>query len=95
MPVLNERDTLRDPQIFCRGFYERLDGRKTDTGIHMFPGMLWKYTKTPMSIRLPAPGLGEHNDYVFKQLIGMSDEEIVRLEKDEIIGGTAYKEYAL
>jgi len=95
MPVLNERDTLRDPQILSRGFYERLDGRKIGTGIHMFPGMLWKYSRTPMSIRLPAPGLGEHNDYVFKQVIGMSDEEIARLKKDEVIGGTAYKESAL
>jgi benzylsuccinate CoA-transferase BbsF subunit len=94
-PVLNERDTLRDPQVVVRNFYERVDGTKHGTGIHMFPGMMWKYSKTPMSIRIPPCGLGEHNEYVFKDVIGMSDEEIERLEKEEIIGGTAYKEYAL
>ena len=94
-PVLNERDTLRDPQVVARHFYERVDGRKNGTGIHMFPGMMWKYSRTPMGIRIPPCGLGEHNEYVFKDIIGMSDEEIELLEKDEIIGGCAYKESAL
>lgn len=94
-PVLNERDTLRDPQVVARGFYERVDGTKKGTGVHMFPGMMWKYSKTPMSIRIPPCGLGEHNEYVFKEVIGMPDEEIARLEKEEIVGGTAYKEHAL
>jgi crotonobetainyl-CoA:carnitine CoA-transferase CaiB-like acyl-CoA transferase len=49
-----------------------------------------------MSIKIPPCMLGEHNDYVFKEVIGMTDEEIKRLEaQDYIIGGTAYTESAL
>ena len=94
-PVLNERDTLRDPQVVYREFYERVDATKSGTGVHMFPGVMWKYPKTPMSIRIPPCALGEHNEYVFKEIIGMTDEEITRLEKREIIGGNAYKEDVL
>jgi crotonobetainyl-CoA:carnitine CoA-transferase CaiB-like acyl-CoA transferase len=62
----------------------------------MFPGMMWKYSKTPMNIRIAPCMLGEHNDYVFKEVIGMTDEEIKKLEaQDHIIGGTAYTEAAL
>jgi crotonobetainyl-CoA:carnitine CoA-transferase CaiB-like acyl-CoA transferase len=94
-PVLNERDTLRDPQVVYRQFYERVDCTQNGTGVHMFPGMMWKYPKTPISIRIPPCSLGEHNEYVFKDIIGMTDEEITRLEKAEIIGGNAYKENVL
>jgi crotonobetainyl-CoA:carnitine CoA-transferase CaiB-like acyl-CoA transferase len=95
MPVLTERDTLRDPQVVARGFYERVDGTKYGCDVHMFPGMMWKYSKTPMCINIPPCMLGEHNAYVYKKVIGMSDEEMQRLSKDEIIGGTAYKDSAL
>lgn len=30
--------------------------------------------------------LGEHNGYVFSKILGLSDEEIQRLEQDDIIG---------
>jgi len=32
--------------------------------------------KTPGFLRSPAPLLGEHNEFVCKQILGMSDEEI-------------------
>jgi crotonobetainyl-CoA:carnitine CoA-transferase CaiB-like acyl-CoA transferase len=47
-------------------------------------------SETPISIRKPPPCLGEHNDYVFKQVLGMSDEEIAELEKEKLIGGDEY-----
>jgi crotonobetainyl-CoA:carnitine CoA-transferase CaiB-like acyl-CoA transferase len=33
----------------------------------------------------PAPLLGEHNDYVFKTLLGLSDSEIAKLSDDKVI----------
>jgi crotonobetainyl-CoA:carnitine CoA-transferase CaiB-like acyl-CoA transferase len=52
--------------------------------------MLWKMGKTPLNIRKPPPCLGEHNDYVFKHVLGMSDDEIAELEKEQLIGGNEY-----
>jgi benzylsuccinate CoA-transferase BbsF subunit len=35
-------------------------------------------SKTPRQLTAPSPCLGEHNGYVFKALLGMSDEEIAK-----------------
>jgi crotonobetainyl-CoA:carnitine CoA-transferase CaiB-like acyl-CoA transferase len=34
----------------------------------------------------PGPVLGEHNEYVFKEVLGMSDEEIKELADEGVIG---------
>jgi crotonobetainyl-CoA:carnitine CoA-transferase CaiB-like acyl-CoA transferase len=87
-PVLDQRDALHDAQLASRGFFEAVTHR--EAGSHLYPGMLWKMSETPISIRKPPPCLGEHNDYVFKQVLGMSDEEIADLEKEKLIGGDEY-----
>ena len=33
-------------------------------------------SKTPREITRPSPCLGEHNEYVYKELLGMTDDEI-------------------
>jgi crotonobetainyl-CoA:carnitine CoA-transferase CaiB-like acyl-CoA transferase len=45
----------------------------------------WRLSDNPTEIRLRSPLLGEHNSYVFKELLGMSDEEIARLEAEKVI----------
>jgi crotonobetainyl-CoA:carnitine CoA-transferase CaiB-like acyl-CoA transferase len=87
-PVLDHRDAYHDAQLASRGFFEVVNHR--EAGTHLYPGMLWKMNKTPLSIRKPPPCLGEHNDYVFKDVIGMPEDEIAKLEKEQIIGGDEY-----
>jgi len=87
-PVLDQRDAYHDAHLQCRGFFELVSHR--EAGTHLYPGMLFNMDKTPLNIRKPAPCLGEHNDYVFKEVIGMSDGEIAELEKEQIIGGDEY-----
>jgi crotonobetainyl-CoA:carnitine CoA-transferase CaiB-like acyl-CoA transferase len=87
-PVLDQRDAFHDAQLTSRGFFEQVSHR--EAGTHLYPGMLWKMGKTPISIRKPPPCLGEHNDYVFKEVLGMSDDEVAELEKDKLIGGDEY-----
>lgn len=87
-PVIDDRDAYHDPQLTARGFFEAVT--HPVCGTHLYPGILWKMQKTPLSIRRAAPTLGQHNDYVFKQVIGMSDEEIAELEKEQIVGGDTY-----
>ena len=85
---MDQRDAYHDAQLQCRGFFEVVSHR--EAGTHLYPGMLWKMGKTPLSIRKPPPCLGEHNNYVFKNVIGMSDDEIAELGKEQIIGGDEY-----
>ena len=41
-----------------------------------------------MTLRTPPALLGEHNDYVYRELLGVSDEEYARLEADGHIATT-------
>jgi len=87
-PVLDQRDAYHDAQLASRGFFEVV--RHREAGTHLYPGMLWKMEGTPLSIRKPPPCLGEHNEYVFRELMGMSESEVLELEQQQIIGGDEY-----
>jgi crotonobetainyl-CoA:carnitine CoA-transferase CaiB-like acyl-CoA transferase len=87
-PVIDQRDAYHDAQLLSRGFFEVVSHR--EAGTHLYPGMLFNMNKTPLSIRKPPPCLGEHNDYVFKEVMGMSPEEIAALEEQQTIGGDEY-----
>ena len=55
------------------------------SGRRLLAGPPWRFSKTPASIRQPAPLLGQHNHYVLNELLGMSEEEIQRLEQEGVI----------
>jgi crotonobetainyl-CoA:carnitine CoA-transferase CaiB-like acyl-CoA transferase len=44
-----------------------------------------RFSRTPAVVTWPGPQIGEHNDYVLRQLLGMSDEEITELVIDEAL----------
>ncbi|MEO6198244.1 MAG: CoA transferase [Dehalococcoidia bacterium] len=41
-------------------------------GVSPVPASALRMSETPPHVRLPAPMLGEHNDYVFRHLLGLS-----------------------
>jgi len=48
-------------------------------------GIPWKFSRTPGSIRRRAPLLGEHNQYVFCELLGMGEEEVSHLAEEKVL----------
>ena len=72
-PCYNIKDVVEDPQMQVRGLYRRLpmnDGKeKMTTGIPWRDETEWKGELSK------APALGEHNEYVFLKLLGMSERE--------------------
>lgn len=82
-PSCNSEDLWNDPHLRQRGFWTEVDhpilGRKTaiDT--------VWKLSGTPLEVNRPAPLFGEHNQYVFGELLGLSDSEIEKLKKEKAI----------
>jgi len=85
-PVMNERDAYNDPHLKERGFF--LEITQKWCGTHAYPGFPWKFTRAPQEAYLPPPGLGEHNEYVSKELLKMTDEEYAELEREQYIGDT-------
>jgi len=83
-PVIFEDDAYTDPHLKERGFFEELTHE--ECGTHLYPGLGWRMSKTPNNLRLPPVRLGEHNEYVYKQVLKVSDEEYRKLEKEGHIG---------
>ena len=83
-PVLDAQELLEEPQFNARGVYESVLHKVA--GTHPFIGAFARFSRTPISMRMPAPCLGEHNGYVFGQLLEMTREQITDLEQLGIIG---------
>jgi crotonobetainyl-CoA:carnitine CoA-transferase CaiB-like acyl-CoA transferase len=72
-PIQDARDLLECPQMRERGFFERVHHRFT--GTYDWPGMPFRMSVSPLRIAKPPVGLGEDNEYVYKELLGLSDGE--------------------
>ena len=83
-PVLTGEGIFNDPHYQERGLLELVD--HPSCGMYFMPGISWKMSKTPGEVRWHAPRLGEHNDFVFGDLLGMSDETISKLDADGVTG---------
>ena len=86
--VLDDADAYRDPHLKARGFFQEVTQR--DIGTYPYPGLMWRSSTTPNGIRQPSVCLGEHNDYVYRDLLGCTPERIAELEAKGHIG----EEYA-
>jgi crotonobetainyl-CoA:carnitine CoA-transferase CaiB-like acyl-CoA transferase len=81
--VMDEHDAYNNPHLKERGFFEELT--HADCGTHLYPGLPFKMSNTPNRLRRPPVRLGEHNEYVYKEIIGVSDEEYqVLIDKGHI-----------
>jgi len=74
----------KDPQLKYRHFFWELDfpevrKYRAPAGAHFL------LSKADIEVRRSSL-LGEHNNYVFKELLGMSDKEITELVKEGVIG---------
>jgi len=85
-PVYANYELVTDSHLHQRQFYIPID--HPEAGVLPFAGFPWKLARTPAQVRRPAPRFAEHNSYVFRDLLRLSDEEIAQLEADEVIADT-------
>lgn len=67
-------DLLSDPQLKERNDCVTLN--HTEIGPHYYRTQGYNLSKTPEELVRPAPCLGEHNEYVLKELLNFSGDEI-------------------
>ncbi len=77
-PVLEASRALDDPQVQARDLYQP---RRIydDVGIYKYMRPFYRFSETPTGIHKSPVAFGEDNEYVYKEVIGVSDEEYVRL----------------
>lgn len=73
-PVYIQPDVLADPQLQARDVWQDVTVKMTGTHRYLKP-IIGRMSKTPLSIRRPAPTLGQDNEYVYKELLGYSADE--------------------
>jgi crotonobetainyl-CoA:carnitine CoA-transferase CaiB-like acyl-CoA transferase len=81
---MREPDLLSDPHLHARGFFQVVT--QAEAGTHPYPGIMWKMSKTPASFRRPPVRMGEHNDYVYRELLKLSAAEVAGLRAEGHIG---------
>ena len=83
--VMDDADAFEDRHHDARGFFQTID--HPEAGAHRQVGRAWKASATPEPPARHAPLLGQHNEYVYRELLGFSEAEYRRFEELGHIGG--------
>ena len=77
-PVLEGSRMFDDPHLRARGFFrtQTVEG----AGTHEYVGPIWRFPDTPVEFAQPPVTFGEHNDYVYRDVLGVDDQEFAALE---------------
>jgi len=82
-PVMDSDEVLADPHMIERGFVTQVEHQ--ETGSRPMGTVSWAIDGERPSNFRPAPLLGEHNQYVFCNLLGLSKEEVNGLVESGVI----------
>ena len=83
LPVMDAEDRLNDPHFRERGLYQEIE--HPSLGEEPIFNLMWQLSRTPGRIRRHAPLLGEHNQQVFGGMLGLSADEVRRLEERQVL----------
>jgi crotonobetainyl-CoA:carnitine CoA-transferase CaiB-like acyl-CoA transferase len=82
--VQNAEDLAGDPHLQARSFF--ISGEHPVLGRTISSRIPWKGARDGAASWKPAPRLGEDNDYVFRELLGMEERELSLYRERGIIG---------
>ena len=77
-PVLAAPRVRDDPHVQARNLWAPQDLYDAIGTFH-YANPFYRFPETPVTVRQPPVAMGEHNEYVYKEVIGVSDEEYQRL----------------
>ncbi len=82
-PVYSIADIFTDPQYAARENILRMKDPRV--GEIAMPNVVPRLSDTPGKVEWLGPTLGEHNDDVFKGILGLSDGEIGKLKDKGVV----------
>jgi crotonobetainyl-CoA:carnitine CoA-transferase CaiB-like acyl-CoA transferase len=83
-PVLSVAECIEDPHLKERGAFVELEHPVAGKVKLLAPWI--RFSETQTALTSPAPLLGQHNDDVFGNLLGLSTDQIKALQNDGVIG---------
>ena len=81
--VQDARDLASDPQLRARGFFIELE--HPEMGKTISDATPIKLSHNPARYHRAAPNRGQDNNYVYRELLGMNDEELNKLQRGGVI----------
>ncbi|MFO8010720.1 MAG: CoA transferase [Dehalococcoidia bacterium] len=81
--VQTSEDLLNDPQLMYRQHFHQLEHE--EIGTHSYHAPAYRLSKTPCEIRRAAPRLGQDNEYVYRDILGFSEDAIADMIVEGII----------
>jgi crotonobetainyl-CoA:carnitine CoA-transferase CaiB-like acyl-CoA transferase len=73
-----------NPQLQARDFMEDVTHR--DAGTWRMERPVWRFSDAPAHVRINAPRFAEHNSWVFRDLLGLSEEAVAALYEERATG---------
>lgn len=81
--VQTVEEVLHDPHLRERGILKDIEHPSAGTVTVLGPP--WRFDGEQPPTTAPSPDLGEHNDVVYRDLLGLSAAEIAELKDDDVI----------
>ena len=82
-PSLDICRVFHESQLREGGYFTRL--QTSDGELRDLPGLPWRFDGEQKPLLTAAPVLGQHNVYVYQELLGLSEHEANRLVEEQII----------
>ncbi len=77
-PVMHEDQVHSDPHVRAREFLVPIT--HPEIGTHDYPSTVFKASKLPFKVRKPPVRLGEDNDYVYREVLKLTEAEYDHLK---------------
>ena len=82
-PLLSFEELFHDPQLVAREYFVETVHSKVRRLVET--GAPFKMTESPWRVHRPAPLIGEHNSQVYRDELGYSQKDLVRLRANGVI----------
>ncbi|MEE9285872.1 MAG: CoA transferase [Dehalococcoidia bacterium] len=83
-PVQGPKEIFEDEQIQSRGFFQEIEHPELDARV-LYPGAFVKTTAGDYGVRRRPPLIGEHNEAVFLDELGLTRDELITLKEAGIV----------
>jgi CoA:oxalate CoA-transferase len=81
--IATPEDVLNSPQLRARNLF--VEAEHPEAGTLKFPSMPCLFSRTPWQLRRCAPRLGEHNEDIYCNRMGISEQELLELKQKGVI----------
>ncbi len=82
-PVYDVREVFENRHLRVRDYF--VDLPSTDGARYEAPGPPYRFSEGGWALRRPAPGLGQHNEEVFRNRLGLGRMELAALRRAQVI----------